>query len=56
MLNSPSNPTGVAYSRAELEGLGEVAFRGEAGVELLAYSTKVTPTSFELGGRLAIEL
>jgi len=24
MLNSPSNPTGVAYSRAELEALGEV--------------------------------
>jgi aspartate aminotransferase len=27
MLNSPSNPTGVAYSHAELEGLGEVLRR-----------------------------
>ena len=38
-----------AYGKA----LREVA---EAGVELLAYSTKVTPSSFELHRRLTIEL
>ena len=38
-----------AYGKA----LREVA---EAGVELIAYSTKVTPTSFELHRRLKIEL
>jgi len=38
-----------AYGKALREVAG-------AGVELLAYSTKVTPTSFELGRRLAIEL
>jgi len=27
VINSPSNPTGVAYSKAELEGLGEVLRR-----------------------------
>lgn len=32
MLNSPSNPTGAVYSRAELEALAEVALETKLGV------------------------
>ena len=46
---SPADDIDPAYSTR----LREVA---EAGVELLAYSTIVTPTSFELGERLEIRL
>ena len=46
---SPADDIDPAYSKR----LREVA---EAGVELLAYSTMVTPTSFELGERLEIRL
>ena len=35
VLNSPSNPTGAVYSRAELEGLGEV-LRGHSQITVLA--------------------
>jgi aspartate aminotransferase len=34
MINSPSNPTGVVYSRAELEALADVAL--EAGISVLS--------------------
>jgi sugar fermentation stimulation protein A len=46
---SPADDIDPAYSTR----LREVA---KAGVELLAYSTVVTPTSFELGERLEIRL
>lgn len=46
---APADEIDPDYGRT----LREVA---DAGVELLAYSTLVTPTSFELGRRLAIEL
>ena len=32
MLNSPSNPTGVVYSRAELEALADAGLKTDAGV------------------------
>jgi aspartate aminotransferase len=32
MLNSPSNPTGIVYSRAELEALADVALENKLGV------------------------
>src|ERR1019366_4308300 len=32
MLNSPSNPTGIVYSRAELEALADVALEAKLGV------------------------
>src|SRR5204863_4870053 len=32
MLNSPSNPTGVVYTRAELEALADVALEAKLGV------------------------
>ncbi|MEM9380880.1 MAG: DNA/RNA nuclease SfsA [Planctomycetota bacterium] len=46
---APADEIDPDYGRT----LREVA---EAGVELLAYSTRVTPTSFELGRRLPVEL
>src|SRR5207253_1806033 len=32
MLNSPSNPTGAVYSRAELEAIADVALEAKLGV------------------------
>ena len=51
MLNSPSNPTGVVYSRAELEALADAVLTTNAGVlsdeiyEQLCYGD-ATPTCF----------
>lgn len=51
MLNSPSNPTGVVYSRAELEALADAVLETSAGVlsdeiyEQLCYGEN-TPTCF----------
>ncbi|MDB5351377.1 MAG: aspartate/tyrosine/aromatic aminotransferase [Planctomycetota bacterium] len=51
MINSPSNPTGVVYSRAELEALADVVLTTDAGVlsdeiyEQLCYGD-ATPTCF----------
>ncbi|MEM6567789.1 MAG: DNA/RNA nuclease SfsA [Planctomycetota bacterium] len=46
---APADEIDPEYGRT----LREVA---DAGVELLAYSTRVTPTSFELGRKLPVEL
>ena len=49
MLNSPSNPTGAVYTRAELEALVDVVLATDAGIlsdeiyELLTYG-EATPT------------
>ncbi len=51
MLNSPSNPTGIVYSRAKLEGLANVVLTRDVGVisdeiyEQLTYGD-VQPTCF----------
>ncbi len=51
MINSPSNPTGVVYSRAELEALADAVLKTNAGVisdeiyEQLCYGN-ATPTCF----------
>ena len=51
MLNSPSNPTGVVYSRAELEALADAVLETNIGVlsdeiyEQLTYDS-ATPTCF----------
>ena len=51
MINSPSNPTGVVYTRAELEGLADAVLKTNAGVisdeiyEQLCYGD-ATPTCF----------
>jgi aspartate aminotransferase len=51
MLNSPSNPTGIVYSRAELERLADVVLNSSIGVlsdeiyEQLCYGS-ATPTIF----------
>ncbi len=51
MLNSPSNPTGIVYSRAKLEGLADVVLTRDVGVisdeiyEQLTYGD-VQPTCF----------
>jgi aspartate aminotransferase len=51
MINSPSNPTGVVYCRAELEALADVVLETEAGVlsdeiyEQLTYGD-ASPTCF----------
>jgi len=51
MINSPSNPTGVVYSRAELEALADAVLTTQVGVlsdeiyEQLTYGT-ATPTCF----------
>ncbi len=61
MINSPSNPTGVVYSREELEALADAVLTTDAGVlsdeiyEQLCYDG-ATPTCFatlrpELAGR-----
>ena len=53
MLNSPSNPTGIVYSRAELERLADVALEAKLGVisdeiyEKLVYGS-AKPTCFAL--------
>ena len=51
MINSPSNPTGVVYSRSELEGLADAVLQTEVGVlsdeiyEQLTYG-EARPTCF----------
>lgn len=51
MINSPSNPTGVVYSRAELEALADAVLKTSVGVlsdeiyEQLCYGDE-TPTCF----------